>query len=138
MFDLKLSFGFADAVSCYSMFPLLFRPQEYLIKVLLLVLHAILLWMGFTMQFINRPKANKGKEVAKETKLHQGNPNGGLIGGLDFVYLIGMFGVEVWGQFLHSYFMGDKLPFFPLMLISVYCSLGMSYSWLWQLRRLVA
>ncbi|PSS11865.1 Dolichyl pyrophosphate Glc1Man9GlcNAc2 alpha-1,3-glucosyltransferase [Actinidia chinensis var. chinensis] len=49
-------------VSCYSLFPLLFEAQEYPIKVLLLLLHSILMWFGFSSQFsqITSAKAQAG------------------------------------------------------------------------------
>lgn len=51
-------------------------------------------------------------------------------------YLVGLLVVEIWGQFLHPIVFGDRLPFLPLMMISIYCGLGMVYSWIWQLRQL--
>lgn len=120
-------------VSCYSMFPLLFEPQEYPIKVLLLAIHTTLMWAGFSSHFSTgtAPEPNK-KNGAKDS-----NKEKGWIGGFELCYLLGIVGVEVWGQFLHPYIFGTRLPFLPLMLVSIYCAFGMMYSWIWQLRQII-
>lgn len=51
-------------------------------------------------------------------------------------YLFGLLVVEIWGQFLHPIVFGDRFPFVPLMMISIYCALGMMYSWFWQLKQI--
>ncbi|CAL0324874.1 unnamed protein product [Lupinus luteus] len=134
-------------VSCYSLFPLLFEAQEYPIKVLLLLLHSILMWSGFSAQF------NDGTETARvptgytKKKLDQfgskGSSNAALkrrgfaLGWIERIYLVGLVVVEIWGQLLHPLLLGDKLAFAPLMLISIYCAFGIMYSWIWQLRSIV-
>ncbi|KAL5973715.1 hypothetical protein ACLOJK_030371 [Asimina triloba] len=118
-------------VSCYSMFPFLFEPKEYPVKVLLLVTHTALMWLGFSRQF---SKGVVQRVNSKDTAEREGCS---LIGWIEVIYLLGMVGVEIWGQFLHPYFFHDKLPFLPLMLISIYCAMGMIYSWIWQLTRII-
>lgn len=134
------------AVSCYSLFPLLFEAQEYPIKVLLLLLHLILMWSGFSAQFYNRAEtrastAHTKKNVdqfGSEGSLSAAVKNRGFVIGLiERIYLAGLVVVEIWGQFLHPLLLGDKLAFAPLMLISVYCALGIMYSWVWQLKSIV-
>lgn len=134
------------AVSCYSLFPLLFEAQEYPIKVLLLLLHFILSWSGFSAQFSDRAETRAAIAQAKK-KVDQFGSEGSLskevkksgfvIGLIERSYLAGLVVVEIWGQFLHPLIFGDKLAFVPLMLISVYCALGITYSWIWQLRSIV-
>ncbi|KAM0934202.1 putative dolichyl-P-Glc:Glc(1)Man(9)GlcNAc(2)-PP-dolichol alpha-1,3-glucosyltransferase [Dioscorea sansibarensis] len=121
-------------VSCYSMFPLLFEPQEYPIKVLLLVIHAILMWIGFSTYFSQRTnsKETKGNDPKDHCKGSE------LVGCVGICYLSGLVLIEIWGQFLHPYMLGNRLPFLRLMLISVYCALGMMYSWAWQLRQILS
>lgn len=60
-----------------------------------------------------------------------------VIGMAGKYYLLGLLLVEIFGQVLHPYLLGDKLPFVPLMLISIYCALGIMYSWIWQLRWII-
>ncbi|GAU42290.1 hypothetical protein TSUD_81990 [Trifolium subterraneum] len=133
-------------VSCYSLFPLLFEAQEYPIKVLLLLLHFILMWSGFSAQFYDKAETRaptthtmkKGDQFGSKGSLSANVKNNGFVIGLiERVYLTGLVVVEIWGQFLHPLLFGDKLAFMPLMLISVYCALGIMYSWIWQLRSIV-
>lgn len=130
---------FFHAVSCYSLFPLLFEAQEYPIKVLLLLLHSILMWLGFSGQF---DKGDSVKQTTSKTKRRQVQTKGSMtaigeafhVRFVEKVYLVGLLVVEIWAQFLHPFVLGGKFPFVPLMLISMYCSLGVMYSWIWQLK----
>ena len=102
------------------------------------------MWLGFSAQFTDgvavkatattlkkKRENNMGSKASRSAASH----NGGFdIGWVGKSYLVGLVIVEVWGQFLHPLILGDKLPFVPLMLISIYCSLGVLYSWIWQLR----
>ncbi|XP_058104153.1 probable dolichyl pyrophosphate Glc1Man9GlcNAc2 alpha-1,3-glucosyltransferase [Magnolia sinica] len=124
-----------SAVSCYSMFPLLFEPKEYPIKVLLLLIHLALMWLGFSMQFRDGAMTKGSKRVKSKGSVEKNRNK--LIGCIGVVYLLGMVGVEIWGQLLHPYIFSNKLPFLPLMLVSIYCALGMMYSWLFQLIRII-
>ncbi|KAJ7961854.1 Alpha-1,3-glucosyltransferase [Quillaja saponaria] len=134
-------------VSCYSLFPLLFETQEYPIKVLLLLLHSILMWLGFSAQFFETAAAAATATVPRKKRVDNSGPDsssnaiiekrGFVIGWVEKSYLVGLAAVEIWGQFLHPLLLGDKLPFVPLMLISIYCAFGIMYSWIWQLRLIV-
>ncbi|CAO2835233.1 unnamed protein product [Amaranthus hypochondriacus] len=129
-------------VSCYSLFPLLFEAREYPIKVTLLLLHCILLWFGFSAFFTEGTITNSKKHSPKK------NSDRGLdrdlsdkgkldIGWIRRSYLVGLVAVEIWGQFLHPLILENKLPFLPLMLVSIYSAFGMIYSWIWQLKWIV-
>ncbi|XP_047175093.1 probable dolichyl pyrophosphate Glc1Man9GlcNAc2 alpha-1,3-glucosyltransferase isoform X2 [Vigna umbellata] len=135
-------------VSCYSNFPLLFEAQEYPIKVLLLLLHSILMWSGFSAQFYvgaetaTAPSTNlkkKAEEFGSEDSWGETvkKKKGFVIGWSERIYLIGLVVVEIWGQILHPLILGDKFAFAPLMLISIYCAFGIMYSWIWQLISIV-
>ncbi|XXG67937.1 hypothetical protein AAC387_Pa06g1164 [Persea americana] len=124
-----------STVACYSMFPLLFETKEYPIKVLLLVTHSALMWLGLSTQ-LRWDAVSKGsgrEEVGVPSERH-GNK---LIGWVGATYLLGLLFVEVWGQLLHPYIFGDRLPFFPLMLVSIYCAMVMVYSWVLQLTLII-
>ena len=73
-------------------------------------------------------KVNSGRAAPKE---------GFSIGWIEKIYLVGIVIVEVWGQLLHPLILGDKLPFIPLMMVSIYCAIGVMYSWIWQLMRII-
>ncbi|ONK71805.1 uncharacterized protein A4U43_C04F12580 [Asparagus officinalis] len=120
-------------VSCYSMFPLLFEPQEYPIKLLLLVIHSTLMWAGFSLYFSKKT----AHESTTKTISKDSDQENILIGWVGFCYLFGLVFIEIWGQILHPYLFGSKLQFLPLMLISVYCAIGMMYSWAWQLIQII-
>ncbi|XP_052191791.1 probable dolichyl pyrophosphate Glc1Man9GlcNAc2 alpha-1,3-glucosyltransferase [Diospyros lotus] len=132
-------------VSSYSLFPLLFEAQEYPIKVLLLLLHSTLMWFGFSSQFsqarsakAKAPQHKKGDNVdSKEASSIATQKGEFAIGWLGKTYLFGVLAVETWTQLLHPILLGNRLPFLPLMMISVYCAFGMMYSWIWQLTRIV-
>ncbi|GAB2232354.1 hypothetical protein Droror1_Dr00011386 [Drosera rotundifolia] len=132
-------------VSCYSLFPLLFEPQEYPLKVLLLLLHSALMWYGFSSLFPGngKPKVDKFSEKKnlgskpERRSLPATGKDRFCIGWVGKAYLLGIVVVEVWGQFLQPVVLGDRLPFLPLLLISVYCAFGMMYSWLWQLKSII-
>ncbi|XP_059636796.1 probable dolichyl pyrophosphate Glc1Man9GlcNAc2 alpha-1,3-glucosyltransferase [Cornus florida] len=128
-------------VSCYSLFPLLFEAQEYPIKVLLLLLHFIVMWFGFLWHFSKTivveetvPGWKRGDKSRLKGSSGTAKKQGFYIGWTRKCYLLGLLAVETWGQFLHPIVFGTRLPFLPLMMISIYCSLGMMYSWIWQLR----
>ncbi|PIA55974.1 hypothetical protein AQUCO_00700352v1 [Aquilegia coerulea] len=139
-------FFLLSIVSCYSMFPLLFEAKEYPIKVLLLLLHSLLMWAGFTSQF-SKVKASKTstlthKEcVTKDSRQRKYSDTAKegvmVVGWVGMSYLLGLLVVELWGVILQPYILGDRLPFLPLMLVSIYCSLGIMYSWLWQLKWII-
>ncbi|KAA8515808.1 hypothetical protein F0562_018581 [Nyssa sinensis] len=131
-------------VSCYSLFPLLFEAQEYPIKVLLLLLHSILMWFGFSSQFkttaakASAPGQKRGDKVGKNWSSSTVAKKGGfVVRWIEKSYLLGLLVVETWGQFLHPILLGNRFPFLPLMIISIYCALGMMYSWIWQLRWII-
>lgn len=104
------------------------------------------MWSGFSAQFydaaeIRVPTADTKKKVdqlgSKGSSKAAVKNRGFVIGSIERIYLAGLVVVEIWGQFLHPLLFGDKLAFLPLMLISVYCALGIMYSWIWQLRSIV-
>lgn len=130
-------------VSCYSLFPLLYEAQEYPMKVLLLTLHAILMWYGFSSRFSETTVAStSGPAKKRGDKYGLKGSSGAVSKGfslkwIEKSYLLGLLLVEVWGQFLHPALLGNRLPFLPLMMISVYCAFGVMYSWIWQLNRII-
>lgn len=119
------------AVSCYSLFPLLFEAQEYPIKVLLLLLHASLMWIGFSSHFATTTRKAVESEQTRYEKTRF------VIGRFGKLYLLGLLAVEIYGQLVHPILFTERLPFLPLMLISIYCAFGMMYSWIWQLRQII-
>ncbi|KAI4365282.1 hypothetical protein MLD38_021279 [Melastoma candidum] len=137
-------FFWLSIVSCRSLFPLLYQAQEYPIKVLLLLLSTILMFTGFSALF----DADKASEASKASALGKGGQSkksrstrakkrGFAFGWTVRAYLLGIIIVELWGQFLYPYLFGDKFPFMPIMMVSVYCAFGIVYSWIWQMRSIL-
>lgn len=100
---------------------------------MLLLLHAVLMSFGFYAHF---PGTTAMTETAVKGSDNQLETPAFRIGWFGKSYLVGLLVVEIWGQFLHPKIFGDRLPFLPLMMISIYCGLGMVYSWIWQLRQI--
>lgn len=50
------------------------------------------------------------------------------------LYLIGFVPLEIFCSVLHPLVFGARLPFLPLLVTSVYSSVGVSYCWLQLLR----
>lgn len=132
-------------VSCYSLFPLLFEGREYPIKVTLLLLHCILMWFGFTSFFSGATSTSskkhsqkKNDELSSDEHLMSISEKQRLdLGWISKSYLVGLVVIELWGQLLHPFILGNKLPFLPLMLVSVYSAFGIMYSWIWQLKWII-
>ena len=53
------------------------------------------------------------------------------------VYVWGFVAVEGYCSWGHGWLMGQRLPFLPLMLTSLYCAVGIGWVWLRMLKSLV-
>ena len=96
-------FMFLSMIGTYSLFPLLTGVEEYVPKVALLVGYAI---------------------VARVVL-----GDGGL-SRLERVFCTwGVAAVEVYATFVHGRVFGEAWPFVPLMLVSVYCAVGVGFVW---------
>ncbi|XP_024117035.1 probable dolichyl pyrophosphate Glc1Man9GlcNAc2 alpha-1,3-glucosyltransferase [Oryzias melastigma] len=93
----------------YSLFPLLFTPAELPIKVCLMLMFSL-----FSFSALR--------------KLHSG---GSLLRPVELVYLLGLGLVALFSEVLFPLSPWKlRLPFLPLLATSVYCSVGVSYSFL--------
>lgn len=192
---------FLSTVGTYSLFPLLFEPQEYAVKVRVWLMSAaaapvckptwagaagclvavlppgrpqpwhplpptrpprapghpsaqVLLLVTFSLiaaEWLPRldygaspaqPARKRGKgsgggstsgggEAGAATEDGRG---GGLLSRAERWYLWGLVGVELGTSWVLPAALGERLPFLPLMAVSLYCSLGMLHAW----RRLAA
>ncbi|XP_062052755.1 probable dolichyl pyrophosphate Glc1Man9GlcNAc2 alpha-1,3-glucosyltransferase isoform X4 [Lepus europaeus] len=94
----------------YSLFPLLFTAPELPIKILLMLL--------FTIYSISSLKTLFRKEKP-------------LFNWMETFYLLGLGPLEICCEFLFPFTSWKlKYPFIPLLLTSVYCAVGITYSWL--------
>lgn len=100
-------FWFLSVVGHFSLFPLFFTPQEAPIKVLALLLHAL-----FTLQVL------------------RGQWGPSLCNPMECLFLLGLLPLFLLLEAGPGRLgLGEGLPFLPLMAVSVYCALGVMYSW---------
>ncbi|KAK6975359.1 glycosyl transferase [Biomphalaria glabrata] len=112
---------FLSTVGYYSLFPLLFTPLENMLKVLALIQSSIFSFWAFS--FIYSEKSRKD-----DTPILLQLP---LLNLSESVFILGLIPLGLFnslGFWLLN--IGERLPFLPLLLTSVYCSLGIVYSWL--------
>ncbi|KAG9332991.1 hypothetical protein JZ751_013946 [Albula glossodonta] len=94
----------------FSLFPLLFTAPELPIKILLMLLFTLYSFVSLRTVFRNK---------------------GGLISVLEAVYLAGLVPLEVLCEFVYPCTIWrESFPFIPLLSTSVYCALGISYSFI--------
>ncbi|CAF0744393.1 unnamed protein product [Brachionus calyciflorus] len=99
---------FMTTISYYSLFPLIYKNFEYPIKIVLFVMSVLYNYEALRYQFKDGFKLKK----------------------IEIFYLGLIILLEFYNSCLHYVISFDKkLPYLPLMLTSVYCSLGIIYSW---------
>ncbi|OAE31919.1 hypothetical protein AXG93_4485s1060 [Marchantia polymorpha subsp. ruderalis] len=152
-FVVPLSLLIVDSVEASVDFVFISTGKEYPIKVLLLFLYTYGITIYQTHYFgdlqarqLNEsgdgqtepvePTVSKSSFSASKVnwKVDYSFQEVELIGSWKKLYLCGLIPVELYSQFLHPFVFKDRLPFVPLMLISVYCAVGLFYSWAKQLR----
>lgn len=47
----------------------------------------------------------------------------------EYIYMINLPVLTVYETIVHKLIFGEKLPFLPLALTSLYCAIGVTYSW---------
>uniref|UniRef100_A0A182XXK7 dolichyl-P-Glc:Glc1Man9GlcNAc2-PP-dolichol alpha-1,3-glucosyltransferase n=1 Tax=Anopheles stephensi TaxID=30069 RepID=A0A182XXK7_ANOST len=98
---------FLGVVAHYSLFPLLFKPELTVVKI---SLHAV-----YT-----------GLSVVLLKLLHRGQ----FFRTVEFLYLAGFPVLCAYENVVHDAIgLGERLPFLPLLLTSVYCAVGVLYFW---------
>uniref|UniRef100_W5KCM7 Alpha-1,3-glucosyltransferase n=1 Tax=Astyanax mexicanus TaxID=7994 RepID=W5KCM7_ASTMX len=94
----------------FSLFPLLFTAQELPIKILLMLLFTIFSFSSLTKLF---------------------SKSGPLLNSVEVAYLLGLVPLELICEFVYPLTSWQHtLPFIPLLLTSVYCALGVLYSFI--------
>lgn len=53
-----------------------------------------------------------------------------LLSSVEWIYVGSLPLATIYEAVLHKWIFGEKLPFLPLAFTSIYCALGLSYSWL--------
>ncbi|KAG5882902.1 hypothetical protein JTB14_020170 [Gonioctena quinquepunctata] len=103
-----------STVGHYSLFPLLYPPSLLPVKVFLLLLYTLYAFHSlYTMYPV---------PICQFTLP--------LLNTFESVYIIGLVGVFFYENVIHSLLgLHSRLPFLPLMITSVYCAVGVVYSW---------
>lgn len=111
-----------STVGHYSLFPLLYPKNLIAIKVFMLLTHCAIAFGNIPALYVNpKMKASKKRRVLRLP----------MLGHLETLYIYGLICLCVYETGIHSSLGLDKtLPFLPLMLTSVYCSLGVFYFWI--------
>lgn len=111
--DAKL-YIFLSTIGHYSLFPLFFTQFETPIKILLLCLTSVYTLNSLT--HIYRDDSASWLPLLSRTEC---------------LYLLGILPLELYNSVIHHVLhVNTRLPFLPLMFTSVYCALGIFYSWL--------
>jgi len=98
----------------FSLFPLLFTNHETPIKVSALLFHAL-----FCFWMLRQHWQQQQKLVP-------------LCSLGEVLYLLGLLPILLYQEFGHGLLgLSEKLPFLPLMIISVYCAIGVTYCWIY-------
>ncbi|XP_069837767.1 dolichyl pyrophosphate Glc1Man9GlcNAc2 alpha-1,3-glucosyltransferase [Dendropsophus ebraccatus] len=96
-------------VGHFSLFPLLFTPQELLIKVLLMMIFTVFSFSALGTLF---------------------RKDGRLLSCVECLYVCGLIPLGFLCEIIYPFTpWQERLPFFPLLVTSVYCALGIAYSW---------
>ncbi|XP_015930269.1 dolichyl pyrophosphate Glc1Man9GlcNAc2 alpha-1,3-glucosyltransferase [Parasteatoda tepidariorum] len=105
-------YAFLSILGHFSLFPLLHEEGETLLKVFLLLLHAVYMFSSLG-------------------QLHNFKQQHSLLSKVELSYLGGLVLLQLFYSFGSKLSnLETKLPFLPLMLISTYCALGVLYIWI--------
>ena len=107
-------YAFLSTIGHFSLFPLLFQTQETPIKFALMLLHLFVL------------SEIAGPQIVK--RLQERRIAFPLFGTPSFIYLYGFVVVQAFVSIIHPLFL-SQWEFLPLMVMSVYCSVGILWSW---------
>lgn len=106
-----------------SLFPLLFEVRELPLKFILSMLHIML-------AYVSLDRYHRGEQSAMRIR-----QKGIVFSTLETLYFAGLGALVVFVEFLHPILFRSadgtlKMPFLPLLLLSIYCTGGLAYAWL--------
>ena len=117
----------------YSLLPLLHQPQEYALKLLMAALHCL-----GTHALLDSPALPAAAAMAGESERKDGKAGGegcsdsmmehGRVSAVTG-YVWGFMLLEVYCGVLHPVLVGSRMEFLPLMLVSLYCAIGVTAAW---------
>ncbi|KAK1123389.1 hypothetical protein K0M31_008099 [Melipona bicolor] len=89
-----------------ALLPLLYMDNLTPLKILLISVHMIASFLTFSRKF-----------------------DAGLLYSYEYLYVINLPVLTVYETIVHKLIFHEKLPFLPLAFISIYCAVGITYSW---------
>jgi ALG6, ALG8 glycosyltransferase family len=120
-----------STAATYSLLPLLYRQEEYAIKMLLLALHVSGVWLtlrnGLEGSATTIHHSDSG--IRSQAKYHERFYGVCAWKQLPLLFTAGIVLLEAYCTGIHVLLFGEKFSFLPLMLTSVYCGIGMSVVW---------
>ncbi|KAL3279467.1 hypothetical protein HHI36_016977 [Cryptolaemus montrouzieri] len=112
--DAKI-FLILSTVGYYSLFPLLYPKNLFLVKTLLLIIHSLYSFHSLSKMYTMK--------ICKYSLP--------LLNIFESFYLFSFCLIHTYEHFIHNLLdFQNKLPFLPLMITSVYCSVGVIYCWI--------
>ncbi|XP_026748267.2 probable dolichyl pyrophosphate Glc1Man9GlcNAc2 alpha-1,3-glucosyltransferase isoform X2 [Galleria mellonella] len=113
-----------STVGHYSLFPLLYPKNLLAIKIFMLLTHT-------AIGFGNIPSLYEVPQKSKSSKRRRAFMRLPMLSHIESLYIYGLLILCIYENVLHAAFGLDRtLPFLPLMLTSVYCSIGVFYFWI--------
>ena len=114
-----------SAAGYAALFPLLYEPQETVLKCALLVTYCAAGYVGLCT-CLGSSSSGSGSSGSGSA-----GGGGGLgYGWLETAYLAGLVPLQLFVSIVHPAMFAPKLPFLPLMATSVYCGVGLVGLWL--------
>ncbi|GAX80718.1 hypothetical protein CEUSTIGMA_g8153.t1 [Chlamydomonas eustigma] len=115
----KCHFMLLSTAGLHALLPLLNQPQEYLAKILLVVLYLYVVYSTVLCHENRKTSALVGRTRPKPMSLHPAY----------VAYMIGSAVLQIFCTLFCGSRLQESFPFLPLMLTSVYCALGVSWVW---------
>ncbi|RIB29497.1 Glycosyltransferase Family 57 protein [Gigaspora rosea] len=104
----------------FSLFPLLFKSTEAIIKISICVLWMVLTCLGLSQTLSTKSESKTTPKPVKSTFVYL----------LENVYIVGFVILQFFTGVVHQIAFSDgKFQFLPLLATSVYCAIGIVYSW---------
>ena len=101
----------------FSLLPLLFEIREQPLQLFAYVLHVIASYITLDTYMQNEERKMRIKETGVVFKWYQ------------LMYLCGFIPLYIFTHIVHPLFFINRMEFLPLLLISIYCSIGMIHVW---------
>ena len=113
-------FNLVSIVGNFSLFPLLYKEAETLTKILLLVIYSV-----YSLKSLETHHKTTASRYEQKSQF-----DFPLMNGLETIYLLGLVFVQTLYSSCPSIGLCQRYPFVPLMLTSLYCSLGLIYCYI--------